>query len=154
MHRALGLRNELLPGFDAAVEEFEMWLPLLLLRVPQALGFLAAPGQLATQSDLGAKIVPEYRRFTAEMLLILQRAGFVEILEDGTAVATAVVGSEATAARMEAIPQTKQRLQSGPARDIRSSIDLVWACLEALPMILAGNCDAIFLQGFKRISGC
>ena len=73
--RALGLRNDLLPGFDGAVAEFEDWLPLLLLQTPQALEFLRASGDVATTSALEAKISPEYRRFTTEMISILQHAG-------------------------------------------------------------------------------
>ena len=44
--------------------------------------------------------------------------------------------NEATAA---GIPETKLRLEQGPARDILSSITLVWACTQALPRILTGN---------------
>ena len=74
-HRSLALRNDLLPGFDAAVAVFEAWMPLLLLRAAQTLGFFQLPGTTATSAQLAAKIVPAYRRFTAEMLAMLRRAG-------------------------------------------------------------------------------
>ena len=64
--------------------------------------------------------------------------GFVELQPDGTAAATVAATSDATAARMAAIPQTKFQLEQGPSRDILSSITLVWACTEALPHILTG----------------
>jgi hypothetical protein len=71
----LALRNDLLPGFDAAVAMFEAWMPVLLLRAVQTLGLFQLPGATTTLAELAAKIVPAYRRFTAEMLAMLQRAG-------------------------------------------------------------------------------
>lgn len=50
-------------------------MPLLVLRAAQALGFFTTPGAPADAEQLSAKIVPAYRRFTAEMLAMLQRAG-------------------------------------------------------------------------------
>lgn len=73
--RSIALRNDLLAGFDASVAIFEAWMPLLLLRAAQALGFFTSPGAATTSDELAAKIVPAYRRFTAEMLAMLQRAG-------------------------------------------------------------------------------
>lgn len=74
-YRSLALRNDLLPGFDAAVAVFETWMPLLLLRAAQSLGFFQVPGATTTSAQLAAMIVPAYRRFTAEMLAMLQRSG-------------------------------------------------------------------------------
>jgi len=73
--RSLPLRNDLLPGFDDAVVVFEAWMPLLLLRAMQALGFFMAPGAACTRADLAAVVVPAYSRFSEEMLAMLQRAG-------------------------------------------------------------------------------
>ena len=75
--RALSLRNDLLPGFAEAVAEFEDWVPLLVLRAAQALGLFTSPGGAATAEQLrrAGGIIPQYSRFTAEMLAILQRAG-------------------------------------------------------------------------------
>jgi hypothetical protein len=74
-HRSLALRNDLLPGFDGAVGVFEAWMPLLLLRAAHSLGFFQAPGATTTSAELASTIVPAYRRFTAEMLAMLQRSG-------------------------------------------------------------------------------
>ena len=75
--RARGVRNDLLPGFGEAVAEFEDWVPLLVLRAAQALGLFTRPGEAATPEQLrdAAGIIPQYSRFTAEMVAILQRAG-------------------------------------------------------------------------------
>lgn len=73
--RSLPLRNDLLPGFDDAVVVFEAWMPLLLLRAVQALGFFTTPGAACTRADLAAVVVPAYSRFSEEMLAMLQRAG-------------------------------------------------------------------------------
>ena len=66
-------------------------------------------------------------------------AGFVAMHDDGSVAATASVVSEVTAAHMATIAETKLRLEQGPARDILSSMNLVWACTEALPRILSGT---------------
>jgi hypothetical protein len=54
---------------------FEAWMPLLVLRAAQSLGFFQEPGATTTPAQLAARIVPAYRRFTAEMLAMLQRSG-------------------------------------------------------------------------------
>lgn len=76
--RSLELRNDLVSGFDAAVAVFEAWMPLLLLRAVQALGFFVTPGAMASSEQLSAKTVPAYSRFREEMLAMLQRAGLLE----------------------------------------------------------------------------
>ncbi len=71
---------------------------------------------------------------------------------DGSAAATAAAVSEATAARMASIAETKLRLEQGPARDILSSITLVWACMEALPRIVTGVTCALHDGPRERVS--
>lgn len=73
------------------------------------------------------------------VLCVTALPGFVDLREDGTAVATPLVGSEITTSRMANIQQTKEQLQNGPACDIDSSIQLAWACLKALPLIITGE---------------
>ena len=77
IRRSLNLRNDLLTGFAEAVAEFEDWVPLLVLRAVQSLGMFTRPGAAATPEQLRSAggIIPQYSRFTAEMLAILQRAG-------------------------------------------------------------------------------
>ena len=55
-------------------------MPLLVLRAAQSLGFFQEPGATTTPAQLAARIVPAYRRFTAEMLAMLQRSGVANYL--------------------------------------------------------------------------
>ena len=55
-------------------------MPLLVLRAAQSLGFFQEPGATTTSAELTSTIVPAYRRFTAEMLAMLQRSGGSHVL--------------------------------------------------------------------------
>lgn len=64
-----------LAGFEAAVEEFEQWVPVLLLDAMQRAGYFKAVGDSSTAAALKEKVDQNYARFFDEALSALCAAG-------------------------------------------------------------------------------
>ncbi|KAK9803996.1 hypothetical protein WJX72_011444 [[Myrmecia] bisecta] len=152
--RSLPLRNDLPDGFQAAVTEFEAWVCLLLLRAFQQLGLFAREGAAAGMAELKAAIIPDYHRFIAEALEILQGAGYVTRTASGQFEATSEAASESTSADLAQLARTRDALAKGMARDIASNIALVFLCMDHLPLILTGSekiTDVMFPGGSPEL---
>ena len=65
----------ILTGFEAAAEEFNVWVQLLLLEALQASGFFRTPDDSVTAERVQSKAPGANARFVAEALSILTRAG-------------------------------------------------------------------------------
>lgn len=65
----------MLPGFDEAVARFERWVCLLLLDGMQRAGLFTLRSEPHTLDSLRGRVAPEYARFVAEAVAILEKRG-------------------------------------------------------------------------------
>ena len=63
------------PGFDEAVAQFEHWVCLLLLDGMQRAGTFGSSTESHTLDGLRSRVAPEYARFVAEAIVILEKHG-------------------------------------------------------------------------------
>ena len=71
-------RDDLPRDMDAAVAVFERWCVVLLLDAVQCAGWFKVPGDSATAAEVLAKSPGGRARTIAELLQILEAAGFVK----------------------------------------------------------------------------
>lgn len=75
-------RNDLPSNMDAAVAVFERWCLVLLLDAMQRAGWFRVPGDSATAAWILANSPGGRARTIAELLQILDAAGFVTTVQD------------------------------------------------------------------------
>ena len=78
----MSCRDNLPRDMDAAVAVFERWCLVLLLDAMQRAVWFKVPGDSATAAEILAKSPGGRARTVAELLQILEAAGFVENVQD------------------------------------------------------------------------
>lgn len=132
--------NAMIERFHAGFNQSKIYSEYLLLRLFHQLGIFKSSSETYTIGELEKKlrITPKYRRLFAELIDILQSAGFIRFTDDVTLSGTTVLDMSDLKETLQQLDNERHQLMD-TYPETTAFIKLVDACVADYPKLLCGD---------------